>query len=258
MYDPEHVDQDMATKNNSSDDIVENWPSSSQFFQSYRQRQEAFALSLNYILGNFASVEENQYDRADENSQIEETHMKQDHTRKETESCQHELLEDWPEVRHQKLPRKVVIFSETSLLHSYYSDPFYPKNMTYTKFDRRAFSEEMIAEAVRIKQILESRTYDSMCSLRNHLEINGVASEEIVGIEQLALENSPARMLKIRRSQIKAILLEQEYQRRSGRNNSDRLASLSAYLSEKSVAQARSRASAHDSLSGLSRSADRT
>ncbi len=147
-----------------------------------------------------------------------------------------ELLVDWPP-RSYNTPKKQVRFSDSCRLRLFSEDYSYSKS--YTKEDRKLFSKNALMDANKMRNVLASRDASTSSSTLNNLESCGIKKEELIGLENLTLEKSPANIVKVRSLLTKAILLEQEKQRLISCIDENRLAELSRAFSEKSRRRAK-------------------
>lgn len=161
-----------------------------------------------------------------------------------------DLIVDWPNKRmtsHEysnKLKeshKKQVRFSDTSSMRIYSEDYNYSKS--YSNEDRKIFKKRVIVDAYKIRNALASSTRSSFSTSPFHrLESCGINKEEVIGLESLTLEKSPADIKKLRKLLTKSVLLEQEKQRILSTSDDNRIAQLSSIMSEKSGKVARMRA----------------
>lgn len=150
-----------------------------------------------------------------------------------------------------------VQFSDMSSLHLYPQDPIYTKNKSsFTKSDRMAMQEQAIIDANRIRRVLrqsDANEAKDTSSLKHALRINGIADEEIIGIEHLVFSD-PRRIAKRKKNHQMVVLMEQEIQRQStlkqhnDKDSSDklaqdmRIAQLSKILTKRPASAAKRRA----------------
>ncbi|KAL7460293.1 hypothetical protein ACHAXS_000756 [Conticribra weissflogii] len=157
-----------------------------------------------------------------------------------------ELLVDWPINRNnhgyskEKIFKKKIRFSETSMLRLYPENFCYSKS--YTKADRKIFGRRVLYDALKMRNALESTRDSSTISIARRLELCGIEVEELNGLENLVLEKSPSDLARLRKLQVKTVLMEQENQRMNCCIDNNRMAELSRSLSEKSAKMARVRA----------------
>mmetsp|Transcript_16554 Transcript_16554/g.34422 ORF Transcript_16554/g.34422 Transcript_16554/m.34422 type:complete len:190 (-) Transcript_16554:58-627(-) len=147
-----------------------------------------------------------------------------------------ELLVDWPS-RNRDSPKKKVRFSDSCRLRLFSEDYSYSKS--YSKEERKLFSKRALIDAHKIRNALASRDACASSFTLNRLETCGIRKEELIGLENLTLEKSPADIVKVRSMLKKAVLLEQEKQRLLSCSDENRLAELSCMMSGKSGKRAR-------------------
>eukprot|EP00581_Thalassiosira_minuscula_P032359 CAMPEP_0183769708 /NCGR_PEP_ID=MMETSP0739-20130205/22841_1 /TAXON_ID=385413 /ORGANISM="Thalassiosira miniscula, Strain CCMP1093" /LENGTH=152 /DNA_ID=CAMNT_0026009393 /DNA_START=40 /DNA_END=498 /DNA_ORIENTATION=+ len=143
---------------------------------------------------------------------------------------------------HSHSRKHQVRFSECSLLYSYPSDHTYDKS--YTTSEKRLLEKNAFKDALRIKAALLSGPIVKSSSLSEILETRGIEKEEILGIEDLVLED-PIRIMRRRRACVRSILRKQACLKEmhiDTYTHSDRLAEFSVLLTGSHVQEARSRA----------------
>ena len=137
--------------------------------------------------------------------------------------------------------KKKVRFSESIKLY------FYPTSLGYDYghspcYNRKRASLIACKDAIMLKKLLLSRPFYEGLSLEEHLRKCEISKEMLVGLEHLVLQ-APSRTPKIRRGHQPAIIMVQENLRKTGSTRSaERLAKLSATLSEMPAYEARRRA----------------
>ena len=171
-----------------------------------------------------------------------------------------DLLEDWPAApsasarRRSSCPEpRAVQFSESSVLFVYGPNWTYEDAKSHGRDSTRSFRHDTLHQAMRLKRTLSGSSGSAgadddevnKCPIEQgiqRLEALDVAKEEVLGLEQLVLEDDPRKVLKLRQLHLRAVLAEQAHQDRRGVRDVDRLGKLSALLTKRPTRQARSRA----------------
>mmetsp|Transcript_14806 Transcript_14806/g.28009 ORF Transcript_14806/g.28009 Transcript_14806/m.28009 type:complete len:202 (-) Transcript_14806:73-678(-) len=137
--------------------------------------------------------------------------------------------------------KKQVRFSDTSSMRSFPEDYNYSKS--YSNGNINFFKKRVIVDAYKIRNALASSARNSVSTSTFHrLESCGINKEEVIGLESLTLDKSPADIKKLRKLLTKSVLLEQEKQKILSSSDDNRIAQLSSIMSEKSGKVARMRA----------------
>jgi hypothetical protein len=169
-----------------------------------------------------------------------------------------DLLEDWPRrnctvesedasidsedtIRHHMSSRKTVTIAEISAVRSYPT----AQQEFYTSKDRKAFQIQAVREAVRIRDMMNRcpEGYKGGKATLYLIERNLIASEDMLGIENLMLGTDRARKTFEERRMHTAFVLkkQRELVEKTGLN-ADKLAEVASLRSSKNVERAKLRA----------------
>eukprot|EP00804_Cyclotella_cryptica_P011067 CCRYP_013532-RA/>CCRYP_013532-RA protein AED:0.03 eAED:0.03 QI:34/1/1/1/0/0/2/763/192 len=109
--------------------------------------------------------------------------------RSTSESYGSDLLVDWPQRNGSDAnitkPRTRITFSEYSHVRSYYNDPTYRKNKSYSSSDLKRFQVEAAREGIRIHQLVTSLDVQSGAAIHKLIGLELLSREELIGIEHL-------------------------------------------------------------------------
>ncbi|KAL3788895.1 hypothetical protein HJC23_002649 [Cyclotella cryptica] len=134
--------------------------------------------------------------------------------RSTSESYGSDLLVDWPQRNGSDAnitkPRTRITFSEYSHVRSYYNDPTYRKNKSYSSSDLKRFQVEAAREGIRIHQLVTSLDVQSGAAIHKLIGLELLSREELIGIEHLVSGKVAVKVVYERRAHSVLVLNAQE------------------------------------------------